>query len=61
MTDQEFILYLKVIRDKCIDRYYCDGCKYYTTFGCAFKHIPADWSLDELSKEEGSGNDEKKS
>lgn len=61
MTDQEYILYLKVIQDKCTDRYYCDGCKYYTSFGCAFKNIPADWNLDKLpayqeALKEGSGN-----
>ena len=59
MTDYEYILYLKVIKDKCTDRYYCDGCKYNTRYGCAFKHIPADWSLEELEEhfEDGSGND----
>lgn len=48
MTDQEFILYLKEIQDDCVERYFCDGCKYYTKFGCVFKQIPADWQLCEL-------------
>lgn len=48
MSDQEFMQHLKEIQDDCIERYFCDGCKYYTKFGCALKHIPADWSLNAL-------------
>lgn len=59
MTDHEFILYLKVIHDKCTDRYYCPGCPYYTKFGCAFKHIPSEWTLELLEERFKEGRTKK--
>lgn len=48
MTDNEVIQILREIYDDCAERFYCDGCKFYTCHGCALMHIPDEWILDEI-------------
>ena len=51
----EVIQILKEISDDCKERN-CDGCKFFTRYGCALKHIPDEWFLDEIGLAESEDN-----
>lgn len=55
MTTTELKQILQEIKDDCKERRNCDGCKFYTCYGCELKHTPDKWSLDEIGLAESEG------
>lgn len=53
-SEAEIYQILDEIRGDCIERYSCNGCKYYTKYGCSLKHIPADWMIENPKYNEDS-------
>ena len=55
-TDNNIEIYqiLNEIRGDCIERYSCNGCKFYTKNGCSLKHFPADWMIENPKYNEDS-------
>ena len=46
MTELKQIL--QEIKDDCIEHTDCQGCKFYSRYGCALKHIPDEWDIDNI-------------
>ena len=52
MTDKELMEILSEIEGDCADRWNCVGCKFYKNNDCILKGYPAEWNIEDKSKEE---------